>query len=88
MKVGIIGASFARAAYLPALAHVPGAEVVAIASGRLESARSLLGSPGSSIKRVAQQCGYEDEGSFRRAFNRFSGMTPAAYRDWADKRQG
>ena len=40
MKVGIIGASFARAAYLPALAHVPGAEVVAIASGRLESARS------------------------------------------------
>ncbi|MES2847331.1 MAG: Gfo/Idh/MocA family oxidoreductase [Pseudomonadota bacterium] len=40
MKVGIIGASFARAAYLPALAHVPGVEVVAIASGRLESARS------------------------------------------------
>ncbi len=40
MKVGIIGASFARAAYLPALAHVPGAEVVAIASGRLSSAQS------------------------------------------------
>jgi predicted dehydrogenase len=34
MKVGIIGASFARAAYLPALAMCPGAEVVAIASGR------------------------------------------------------
>lgn len=40
MKFGIIGASFARAAYLPALRHVPGAEVVAIASNRLESARS------------------------------------------------
>ena len=40
MKVGIIGASFARAAYLPAFRHVPGAEVVAIASGRLASARS------------------------------------------------
>lgn len=40
MKVGIVGASFARAAYLPALAHVEGAEVVAIASGRLDSARS------------------------------------------------
>ncbi len=40
MKVGVIGASFARAAYLPALAHVPGAEVVAIASGRIESAKS------------------------------------------------
>lgn len=39
MKVGIIGASFARGAYLPALAHVEGAEVVAIASGRLASAR-------------------------------------------------
>lgn len=40
MKVGIIGASFARAAFLPALKHVPGAEVVALASGRLDSARS------------------------------------------------
>lgn len=38
MRIGIIGASFARAAYLPALRHVEGAEVVAIASGRLESA--------------------------------------------------
>lgn len=40
MKVGIIGASFAKAAYLPALRHVPGAEVVALASARMESARS------------------------------------------------
>jgi predicted dehydrogenase len=40
MKIGIIGASFARDAYLPAIAHVPGAEVVAIASGRIESART------------------------------------------------
>jgi transcriptional regulator GlxA family with amidase domain len=55
---------------------------------RLESAKALLSSPSSSIKRVAAQCGYEDEGSFRRAFNRFSGMTPAAYRDWAVKRGG
>ena len=55
---------------------------------RLESAKALLCSPGSSIKRVAAQCGYEDEGSFRRAFNRFSGMTPGAFRDWAVKRNG
>jgi predicted dehydrogenase len=40
MRVGIIGASFAKAAYLPALAHVPGAEVVAIASARRESAEA------------------------------------------------
>jgi len=38
MKVGIIGASFARAAYLPALRHTPGVEVVALASARLERA--------------------------------------------------
>ena len=38
MRVGVIGASFARAAYLPALKHVAGAEVVAIASAREESA--------------------------------------------------
>ncbi|MEM7417587.1 MAG: Gfo/Idh/MocA family oxidoreductase [Gemmatimonadota bacterium] len=39
MKVGIIGASFAKAAFLPALRHVPDAEVVAIASARMESAK-------------------------------------------------
>ena len=55
---------------------------------RLESAKALLSNPGSAIKRVALQCGYEDEGSFRRAFHRFSGMTPAAYRQWARQRGG
>ena len=40
MKVGIIGASFAKAAFLPALRHVKGAEVVALSSARLESAKS------------------------------------------------
>lgn len=38
LRVGIIGASFARKAYLPAFRHVPEAEVVAIASARLDSA--------------------------------------------------
>jgi predicted dehydrogenase len=40
MKVGIIGASFAKAAYLPALKHTPGAEVAALASARLDSAKA------------------------------------------------
>lgn len=40
MKIAIIGASFARSAYLPALRHVPGARVVALASGRIASARA------------------------------------------------
>jgi predicted dehydrogenase len=39
MKIGIMGASFARAAYLPALRHIADAEVVAIASARMSSAR-------------------------------------------------
>ena len=38
MRVGIIGASFAKAAYLPALRYTPGAEVVALASVRKSSA--------------------------------------------------
>jgi len=38
MRVGIIGASFAKAAFLPALRHVRDAEVVAVASARQESA--------------------------------------------------
>jgi predicted dehydrogenase len=40
LRVGIIGASFAKAAYLPALRHVEGVEVLAIASARLSSAQS------------------------------------------------
>ncbi|MBM6581899.1 Gfo/Idh/MocA family oxidoreductase [Microvirga sp. BT689] len=40
MRVAVIGASFAKAAYLPALAHTPGAEIVALASARLASART------------------------------------------------
>ncbi|MEO1102293.1 MAG: Gfo/Idh/MocA family oxidoreductase [Pseudomonadota bacterium] len=39
LNVGVIGASFARAAYLPAFAHIEGAQVVAVASGRIDSAR-------------------------------------------------
>lgn len=38
MKIGIIGASFAKAAFLPALRHVEDVEVVAIASARESSA--------------------------------------------------
>lgn len=38
VRVGIIGASFARKAYLPALRHTPDTRVVAIASARLDSA--------------------------------------------------
>lgn len=40
LRIGIIGASFAKAAYLPALRYVPHANVVALASARLESAKA------------------------------------------------
>ena len=40
IKIGIIGASFAKAAYLPAIKHIDNAEVVAISSARLESAKN------------------------------------------------
>lgn len=53
---------------------------------RLEDARTLLKNGATSVKRVAQQTGYADESSFRRAFMRFTGMTPSAYRQWARKR--
>lgn len=38
IRVGIIGASFAKAAYLPAFRQVPDARVTALASARLDSA--------------------------------------------------
>ena len=44
MKIGIIGASFAKLAYLPAFRHIAGAEVVALASARLESAKAAASS--------------------------------------------
>ena len=40
IRVGIIGASFAREAYLPALRTIDDAELIAIASARLSSAQS------------------------------------------------
>jgi AraC-like DNA-binding protein len=47
---------------------------------RMEMARTLLENRMVPIKRVAQQCGYGDEGSFRRAFTQFTGMSPSAFR--------
>jgi len=40
LKIGIVGASFARAAYLPAFKHIEGVEVIALSSFNLENAKS------------------------------------------------
>ena len=40
IKIGIVGASFAKAAYLPAIKHIKEAEVTALSSFNLENAKS------------------------------------------------
>ncbi len=55
---------------------------------RFETARMLLETTQKSIKQLAAASGYADETSFRRAFRRYSGMTPGAYRSWSAARRG
>jgi len=59
-----------------------------IARVRLETARTLLDVGQTPVKDIALSTGYQDEGSFRRAFRRFAGMTPTAYREWSRQRRG
>lgn len=54
---------------------------------RLETARTLLDTSHTAIKDIALSSGYQDEGSFRRAFRQFSGMTPSGYREWSRARR-
>ena len=47
---------------------------------RFEVARSLLDGSGTKIIDVAMTAGYESQQHFSRAFRRFTGVTPTAYR--------
>ena len=47
---------------------------------RRERALLLLRSAGLSLDEVAEQLGYSDPSNFRRAFRRWTGVSPAAYR--------
>ncbi len=53
---------------------------------RCETAGLQLETSNNSVKQVVANAGYSDDASFRRAFKRFSGMTPGAYRLWARTR--
>jgi transcriptional regulator GlxA family with amidase domain len=55
---------------------------------RFETARMLLETSTSPVKQLARTSGFSDETSFRRAFRRYSGMTPGAYRSWSVVQRG
>ena len=47
---------------------------------RVETARTLLETSARSVKELAGSAGFFDEASFRRAFRRYVGVSPGAYR--------
>jgi transcriptional regulator GlxA family with amidase domain len=47
---------------------------------RVAQAQGLLQTTYLTVEDVAQQCGYNDTGSFRKIFTRLSGVTPGSYR--------
>lgn len=55
---------------------------------RVEAARLLLETTHRSIKQLASATGFADQGSFRRVFRRYAGMTPSEYRSWAIAQRG
>jgi AraC-like DNA-binding protein len=46
----------------------------------LEQARELLRQHTLSVEQVAERLGYSDVSNFGRAFRRWTGLTPAAFR--------
>jgi len=46
---------------------------------RIEAAKKIMESRNEGIEQVAQQCGYEDMGFFRKIFKRHVGMAPREY---------
>lgn len=55
---------------------------------RIQTTRTLLETSAKSIKELAAGAGFTDEASFRRAFRRYAGMAPGAYRGRARSKGG
>lgn len=53
---------------------------------RMERAKRMLAQSDVSIEDVARLCGYEDSGTFRRAFTQEVGASPSFYRKHGEKR--
>jgi AraC family transcriptional regulator len=74
--IGLSRAHFFRA-FRQSTGQTPGAYLLAL---RMERARRLLTTPSVTVKDVARAVGFGDVDAFARAFKRFAGLSPAAWR--------
>ncbi|HAL73468.1 MAG TPA: hypothetical protein DCM45_00065 [Clostridiales bacterium] len=58
-----------------------------IDTARVEKARQLLRSRSANIMDIAEQCGFISEATFYRVFKKYTGLTPAEYRDQGTGKQ-
>jgi AraC-like DNA-binding protein len=75
-KVGL-----SRTIFADRFAHYVGVSPMQyLARWRLQLASRLIEQPGTSIARAAAEVGYESEAAFHRAFKKFVGVPPGAWR--------